>query len=49
MKHLSNYIPSIDNLSYKVKDARNVVIGPVYSHLKEWEDIIDKRYPIAII
>jgi len=48
MQQLPNFMASIDNLSFNVKDARNVMIGPVYSHLKEWEEPGSKRQPIAI-
>jgi len=41
-------MPSIDNLTYNVKEPRNFMIGPVYSHLKNWENTETKRYPIAI-
>ena len=49
MQQLPNFMPSVDNLSHKVKDVKNVVIGPIFGHLKDWEDIEDKRYPIGII
>ena len=45
---LPNFMPSIDNLTHKVKETRNVLIGPVYSHLFEWETNETKRTPIAI-
>jgi hypothetical protein len=48
MSQLPTFMPSIDNLTYKVKETRNILVGPVYSHLKEWEDKDTKRNPIAV-
>ena len=48
MASLPTYMSSIDNLSQKVKETRNILVAPVYSHLKEWEDPKAKRHPIAI-
>ena len=48
MMQMPTFMPSIDNLTQKVKETRNVLIGPVYSHLKDWETNESLRSPIAI-
>ena len=48
MVKMPQFSPSIDNLTYTIKETRNCMIGPVYKHLEEWEDAESQRQPIAI-
>ena len=55
MSKLSNFLPSIDNLSRNVKDVHSIMIVPIYGHREKFEDWgkeIDtskKRMPIGIL
>lgn len=36
---MSSFLPSVDNLSYNVKDVHNILVVPVFGQNKEIDDI----------
>ena len=45
MQNLPSYLPSVDNLSYNVKDVINTLVVPVYGHREEESDDEEELYP----
>lgn len=43
--NLTTYLPSVDNLSYNVKDVLSTFVVPVYGHRDDESDSDEELYP----